>query len=159
MQGRFQVIIKGFLQIYSLLRATDVRRENWFTYGNSYKAGGAGCNLNQASSPASPQGCRERGRRARYSDKGGRRGHFSLELSRCPVQGGWRNSLEKDIMTPSATGSLRGSYQLRHLLVCEVYWVCDRVEILGNIVTFLGTQLTKQANSKVGKISKTKLWG
>lgn len=62
-------------------------------------------------------------------------------------------------MTPSATGSLRGSYQLRHLLVCEVYWVCDRVEILGNIVTFLGTQLTKQANSKVGKISKTKLWG
>lgn len=39
-------------------------------------------------------------------DKGGRRSLFSLELSWCPVQGGWRNSLEKDIMTPTATGSL-----------------------------------------------------
>jgi hypothetical protein len=106
LQGRFQAIIKGFLQIYSLLRATDVRRENWFTYSNSHETGGSECSLNQASSPASPQGYWEWGRRVRFMDKGGRRSLFSLELSWCPVQGGWRNSLEKDIMTPTATGSL-----------------------------------------------------
>lgn len=99
MQRRFQVIIKGFLPIYSLLRATDVRRENWFTYSNSREGGGG-----WAGTVLLPRGagCGEEGQVHGSRTRGGRRAWFLPGIKLVTRQAEWRDILE-DVIIPTAT--------------------------------------------------------